>query len=459
MRFVRATIPALALVLSTAASASELRYIAAREVLLDCTPVNDVPVTAVDLYVSEDAGRTWQKVLTEGVPPTYVAPDDGQYYFYLVLHNAGGASAPPPQAGTRAMAVVVVDTTPPLLQIHDVHVNSSASEVTAEADITFVEEHLSDMPLRLFYRVDGASWIDGGRVARQGDRLTWPIPAQIDAAQIDLRLIAIDRAGNRSTCDYANVRLPNHAAAHEPTDDTAAESADTPQDASAQATSAGDITDVRIDAIEPVTFTAPAPAPQQEPAPTTQPARRLPARDEHLEHLRTLARRFMREGRYALAAARLEDALAASPDDADLLVDLGSAQYRLGRYDQADERFSAAQEMIPDHVGAIEGRALVAATQKRYAPASEHLLHLLRLQPDSGAHWLRYGDVQHRLGRTRDALDAWQRVLAVADEHPDLLKKAQRRLECFDPERLREVQETARSPWQSPESNPPHHSS
>jgi tetratricopeptide (TPR) repeat protein len=141
----------------------------------------------------------------------------------------------------------------------------------------------------------------------------------------------------------------------------------------------------------------------------------------------------MSEGRYALAVARLEDALAVAPDEPDVLVDLGSALYRLDRYDDADRRFHSALDVAPDDLGALEGVALVAVTQKRYPQAREQLRHLLRLRPESGKVWLRYGDVEHHLGNENEALQAWERVLTAREADADVRHKAQRRLDYLGP--------------------------
>jgi len=125
--------------------------------------------------------------------------------------------------------------------------------------------------------------------------------------------------------------------------------------------------------------------------------------------------------------------VAINPKDPDILAELGDALYRAGRYDDAGTRFTSALEALPDHVPAIEGLALVAATQRRYPQAREQMLHLQRLRPDSGSVWLRSGDVEHQLGNRATAIAAWQRVLSAADAGPDLREKAQRRLAYFAP--------------------------
>ena len=155
-------------------------------------------------------------------------------------------------------------------------------------------------------------------------------------------------------------------------------------------------------------------------------------RVDDLAELRQLAHTLMRDGQFDLAADRFQAALKLAPEDADLLVDRGSALYRLRNFDQAHDHFASANKLDPNHHGALDGLALVAATQKRYPEAREHLKHLLDLQPNAGLVWLRFGDIEHRLGNRKRALQAWTRVLQT-DADAELLSRAQRRLDYFSP--------------------------
>jgi tetratricopeptide (TPR) repeat protein len=118
-----------------------------------------------------------------------------------------------------------------------------------------------------------------------------------------------------------------------------------------------------------------------------------------------------------------------------LLSELGSALYSAGKYDDATTRFEAALKLTPDVPNALEGLALVAATQRRYPQAREHLLHLLRVNPQSAANWLRLGDIEHKLGNTEEAATAWQRVLDMRAADRALRDKAEKRLKLLGPAR------------------------
>ncbi|HTO11777.1 MAG TPA: tetratricopeptide repeat protein [Candidatus Binatia bacterium] len=53
-------------------------------------------------------------------------------------------------------------------------------------------------------------------------------------------------------------------------------------------------------------------------------------------------------GRYDEAAARFQEVLAAQPDNADALVGLGIAKYRLGTLDEAERAFAEAGRRAPE---------------------------------------------------------------------------------------------------------------
>lgn len=414
---------------TTSAHAASPRYLASRDIVLECRPANGTVVQAADLWMSTDGGRSWQTVELERAGPTtlrYKAPADGRYDFYVVLRNAAGASGDPPKAGTAPITTVIVDTVPPLLQVHDCRVEYVSDEwPTVVVRASFVEENAPKVPIHIFFRTLGKAWLDGGPATLTDNRITWD-PPESAGPVIDLRVTAKDLAGNQTWAEIPNVALPARP--------DAAREAELPTSAPAsQPAQRG------IRPVDPVRVAKVAPpkigpfATAADVSPTTLPAGPTGGEAADVQKLRSLAARFSSEGRYSLAAARLEDALALAPTDADLLAAYGNALYRLERYDEARARFQAVIEAAPDHLAALDGLALVAVTQKHYPEAREHLRHLTRLRPDAGVFWLRGGDVEHQLGNATQALEAWQRALKAKDATDDLRKNAQRRLDYFGP--------------------------
>jgi len=388
------------------AGAGPLRYVNSRQLLLSFSADNEAAVETVDVWASRDGGKTWQSIAAERFGTSSLrceVDEDGWYGFYLVLRNAAGASADPPRPGSEPHLRVIVDTVPPTLQVH-AHAEALAPVAGQPLNIrlSLIDEHLGDTGIRVFYRPAGTNeWTDGGLAVVSESRISWTVPERL-AGQFDLRLAATDRAGNRSIDELAGVVV---RAPQQPTTAPATEP---------------------LGADEPTDTEAPSPTPELPAVPTM-------AEQEHLVHLRALAQRLLAERRFPLAADRFEEALRIAPGDADMLVDLGSALYWSGRYDDADNRFAAALEGQPDHVGALDGLALVAATQKRYSHARTHLERLLALLPESAVHWRRYGDVQHRLGNKAAALEAWARILDLDHADPTVRAEAQKRLDYFGP--------------------------
>jgi hypothetical protein len=429
---------------ATAACAAPPRYLAARDITLEFQAGNRVPVTTAELWVSTDGRRNWRRTATATAGAHalhYTAAADGVYDCYVVLKNAGGTSGPPPGPGTAATATVVVDTLAPLLQIHAARIAArSADEDQAPAsapaqprtvnfDLTLVEEHLSESGLRAFYKTAAGDWHDGGPVQFTADSAAWTAPPELSGT-LDVRLVATDLAGNRAQEDVRGLDLPAALAPAAPAADPPP-AASQPSDANARTSTPGPLT------------------------PNVSPRAVVEA-----QHLRGLAARFLDAGRFSLAAARFEDALAATPGDADLLADLGQVLIRLNRLEDADARFHAALDAAPDHARALDGLALVAATQRRYPQAREYLLRLQQLQPDVGGVWLRSGDIEHRLGNLTQALEDWERARTRSGKEQELRDKAERRLEYFGPQRTeRAPNSAAKAQWPKPTNHPPSSSS
>ncbi len=401
------------------------RYVTSRDVLVGYRAKGSV--TGADLWVTTDNGRAWQHAAaaTAGTHALhYRAAEDGAYGFYVVLRNDVGTSAPPPAPGQAPTINVVVDTTHPLVQLHDIAIERSATgRVVGLFDASLVEENLSDTGVRIFYRASRGSWRDGGVALRSEHGLTWHPPAEVPA-RAEVRIVVTDQAGNRATSATRAIRIPRDQPAAQAEPDAMTK----PETAPGGGT-------IMVADVEPVRPVAPVAADEQHTKRTVTKREQtpLPELDEQddLSRLRQLAAQFMQQGRYSLAAARLQDALNLSPQDTDLLVDLGSALYRLGRYDDARAHFQSAVRVVPEHTGALEGLALVAATEKRYADARQHLQQLLQLLPESGKQWLRYGDIEHRMGNRQQALDAWRRAVDLAGPSDDMRTRAQRRLDYF----------------------------
>ena len=442
-----------------AAPAAEPRFLPAREIVLEYQVAADAVVEEVEVWMRRGAttGATWERRPFTPLGRNRVrvrVPEDGAYDFYVILLNEGGASGRPPTTETEPLLSVIADTTPPLVQVHEVRAtppdrpptadgvgprSGSATSVprgTLTLRTTIIEEHPADSAARLFYRFASGDWCDGGPVERDGDTLRWPWPLGLGRPH-EMRLLVVDRAGNRALADIVGFDRAVAAATAcdlDPPPTTAAGEPAPPAGAAelvADVRPVGPPAPVRIEPVAPVT-----PVRWDEtPAPTTAPADPPPSDPARARDLRARAARFAAEGRLDLAAARLEDAVSADPADTTARVELGRLLYRLGQLDAARAQFDAARGLRPDDPGALDGLALVAATQGRYAQARDLLLQLRTLTPETARLALRLGDVEHRLGRTDAAVRAWEQALAAPDADAAVQAMARRRLEYFDPRR------------------------
>jgi TolA-binding protein len=382
------------------AAAATPRFVNSREITLGYRTSDAAPIDQVRVWVSEDRGRSWVECdeLTQVAGAVrFTVARDGRYDVYMVLSNPAGQSAEPPVGGSRPHSAILVDTLSPLIQVHDATL-TPLREIGFQATlrVSLIEENLHDDGVRLFYRAVGTdAWRDGGAVAVVDDAIDWPVPA---AAPLPLELVLLtsDLAGNRAKSEP--IVLSETVVA-----------AEAPPEPTSRAPGA---------APEPVA----AAAVRSRPIP--------PQESRGVDRLRERAAEFAAQGRYALAAQRYRDALDIAPREPDLLASLGTMLYHLRDFEAAAGSYEHALAAQPEFPAALEGLALVAQTDRRYADAEQYLKRLSAQQPDAPLTWLRLGDVAHRLGNERHARDAWQQVLEL-DAPSELRDRARQRLTRF----------------------------
>lgn len=368
------------------------RCIASRDVVLAFGEADGV--SRVEAWVTADDGQRWTPVDAAHVSNgalRYTAESDGRLGFYLVLENDAGRSAAPPEPGDSPHISVIVDTAPPTIQVRRWSVRSGADAALIDLRLTLIEENLGAGGLRLFYRTAaGEAWSDGGTltVPQRPDNaaealVSWPVPPN-SADKLDLLLVGTDRAGNSAREELLGVRSTvRHAA-----------------------------TPARLPTSQP-TVATPAPSTQR----NVREANSNSTGDlSRAEQMRTLASRFLAEGRMDLAAARFSDALAEAPNDPQLLTEYGAALVRSNRLDDARQRFESALAAAPKNTAALEGLALVALGQQRLPDARDSLRRALEIDGGAGRVWLRYGDVEYRMGNQTAAFDAWKKAGAATGD-------------------------------------------
>jgi predicted TPR repeat methyltransferase len=117
--------------------------------------------------------------------------------------------------------------------------------------------------------------------------------------------------------------------------------------------------------------------------------------------------------RPAEAVAPLDEALAQTPDDADLWCQRGQVLGRLLRLDDALASFDRALALNARHAAATYHRGMALNALHRPADALAAFERLAELQPDSAEAHFRRGQTLQRLQRPADALLALERALEL----------------------------------------------
>lgn len=201
-----------------------------REITIDyeVTKFGPSGVKSVELYVTRDDGRTWQRGYTEenispplpaegrGTSPvikrslTVDLRDDGLYGFYLIVKSGADRGKPPPQNGVDVPQMrVEVDTTFPKAELFGPRPHPTRRDSLVLC-WSASDNKLGPTPITLQWaeRPDG-EWhtIGGGELPNTGDLVgqvpqitgdyVWQVPTNIPA-HVYLRMLVRDQAGNES---------------------------------------------------------------------------------------------------------------------------------------------------------------------------------------------------------------------------------------------------------------------
>lgn len=423
---------------SAACLADPVSVIDSRRVAIEFQS-DDSPVEQAEVWQTRDEGRTWQAAKVERIERSAVivsAEADGLLGFWLVVRNAAGMSALPPSPGQPPQVTVLVDTQPPTLQLRGARVTWSDGNAGLTLHATLAEENIDASAVRAFARPcgdDAAPWRDLGPILIRAGRASAQLPSELSTmTKLDVCVSATDLAGNRVCERLADVAIPPQPitpppmAKNEMVGPPAGESP-TPTPAKA------------------IHKTDDAPPPDKRDVPVPG-AGMTPEEVLRVNELRRTAAEFASRGQWGLAAARFDEAARIAPDLVDVQLDLGQAFMNLNRIDDAVAKFNGVIEKKPDSTTALESLALLTAAQRDYPAARSHLKRLTELQPDSASAWLRYGDIEFKLGNRADAEAAWDRVLELNPADDALSLRAQKRLcDLGEPGRARASTDSSRA--------------
>ncbi len=161
-------------------------------------------VSMVELYITEDDGRTWFHYGADDdkqSPIPVEVPREGIYGFTLGVQNGLGVASDPPQNGDRPAIVVAVDLTPPRLDLLSLEQGRGKNAGKVAIAWKCTDDFLSERPISLFYSPSGqAPWLPiAGPLENTGSYVWSPDPQLVST--FNLRIEARDLAGNLQTAD------------------------------------------------------------------------------------------------------------------------------------------------------------------------------------------------------------------------------------------------------------------
>jgi hypothetical protein len=156
-------------------------------------------VGSVELYLTEDEGRTWRRYYSDqGLrPPMQVnLPGEGVYGLRLVVGSRAGLGRRPPQPGDLPSLRVVVDTTPPAIKLLPPQTDAQRRDAIV---LTWEARDNNELPanpvtLEWAERPDGV-WKPIATDLSNGGRYSWRLNETIPY-RVYLRLLVKDMAGN-----------------------------------------------------------------------------------------------------------------------------------------------------------------------------------------------------------------------------------------------------------------------
>jgi hypothetical protein len=155
----------------------------------------------VDLWVTQDGGRTW---FPRGADPDRNSPfpvdlgGEGTFGLRLVSQAASGLGDSPPGPGDPPELVVEVDSTPPAVQLLAVKVGAGQSLGKVAISWRASDSHLGPKSAQLSWRPDqpGAAWQPIAQGLDANGEFVWNIPSGVPP-RFHVRVEVVDEAGNR----------------------------------------------------------------------------------------------------------------------------------------------------------------------------------------------------------------------------------------------------------------------
>ncbi|HVS40322.1 MAG TPA: hypothetical protein VMS17_32495 [Gemmataceae bacterium] len=164
--------------------------------------VGSSKVKAVEVWYTQDGGRSWQKKEQDAQPdPPYIVSveKEGLYGITLIARSGVGLALPPPKAGDPPQVWVQVDVTKPKVNLVGVEVGRGPDTGYITVRWNARDEHMAANPITISYADasagENAPWqVMVANTANSG-QYVWRMPEGLPP-QILVRVEAIDQAGN-----------------------------------------------------------------------------------------------------------------------------------------------------------------------------------------------------------------------------------------------------------------------
>lgn len=197
-----------------AAAQREYTTQASRPIALSNKDVKQIGKAA--LFVTEDNGQTWRKDQELPVPETaaavpsftFTAPKDGTFGLWTVATRRDGVSEPEPLAGAAPKLVIVVDRAAPALSRLEPTLGGVADgQATLAVSWAVTETNAGTDPVAIEVSLDQGKTFAVRHTGPLEGTTAITVPST-GAAEIQVRVVARDLAGNVLTSPAKAVALP-----------------------------------------------------------------------------------------------------------------------------------------------------------------------------------------------------------------------------------------------------------
>ena len=368
------------------------------------------PLEAVEVWFTQDSGRSWQLFGLDGdtrSPARFRADAEGLYGFYIIAKNGAGASDKSPDDQTTPQQWAFVDYTVPLVQLHDaVPAPDFAESGVLTLRWSVIDANVGARGLALsFRRADLETWSPIARGISNTGSYDWSIPNDITSPVV-IKLTVRDRGGHVVEKQSDPISFDQIGSPHD-------------------VLTAGSNRRAKVGAGGPESVHFKPVARRDDAVALKKPAR---FDKDKANELYQLGSWYRVRGEHDLAAQKMREALALTPDSMEGLLDLAGILYANGQYGHAIQAYQNMLARYPDHSEALDGLALSHAARKEYGAAARCLKTLLNRDESNARAWLELGDISLMTGDRPSATTYWQKAATIDHARTEITDKARRRL-------------------------------